>query len=556
MTMKNIVKLFLFLGVFSFSSCELDYLDSPNDVTLSSANADYLLNRVQIDFAAFFSGTSSRGGRVTRMYHQASDTYEISHQAVSQNGTWTNAYANMLIDIKNLKVIAEANGFRRHLGIAKTLEAYIWMTLVDQFGDVPFSEALDPGNFYPNKDSGEDIYAAALALLQDAKADFDAASLGSPNDYYFGNNTDKWKRLINTLELRYHLNRKLVPGSGSAAAIQALITADNFLKSGDDFVFRYGTSQADPDSRHPFFAGQYPNGGGDYQSVYYMWHLTEGKKRGAFEPGDASGSPDPRANYYFYRQRGENPVLDSEVRCINEFKPAHYPIDMAWCMPGVRGYWGRDHLDPQGIPPDGLARTLYGLYPGGGWFDDNTPSPMASSKVGNRGAGIQPIMLVAFVDFMLAEAALTLGTPGDPKELMLSGVEKHIEYVRSWSLGTLEASKVTAYIDNDAHETKRDNYLGMVEDDYDDATNDTGRMRIIAREYWISLFGNGNEAYNLYRRTGQPDGMQPGQIPNFGKFPRSFFYPNDYVVLNTNATQKQNHDVQVFWDKNPAGFID
>jgi len=49
--------------------------------------------------------------------------------------------------------------------------------------------------------------------------------------------------------------------------------------------------------------------------------------------------------------------------------------------------------------------------------------------------------------------------------------------------------------------------------------------------------------------------MQPGQIPNFGKFPRSFFYPADYVNLNSNANQKANHDVKVFWDNNPDGFI-
>lgn len=543
-----------------FSSCELDYLESPNDVTITSANVDYLLNRIQVDFAGFFTNSSNRGGRVTRIYHQASDTYEISHQAVNQNGLWNNAYSNMLIDIKTLKGLAEAGGFRRHLGIARVLEAYILMTLVDTFGDVPYSKALDPTNFYPEVDPGSEVYAAAYALLLSAKDDFAAASIGTPNDLFYNvgttpANVTKWIRLINTLELRYHLNRRLIDEAGSTTAIQALVTANNFLQTGDDFVFRYGTSQSDPDSRHPFFAGQYPNGGGDYQSTFFMWHLTEAKKTGAFTPGDNSDSPDPRANYYFYRQRGVNPTLDSEVRCIGEFKPAHYPIDMAWCLPGVRGYWGRDHLDPQGIPPDNLARTLYGVYPGGASFDNNTPGPMAAAKQGNGGAGIHPIMLAAYVDFMLAEVALTLGI-GNVKALLLSGIQKHIAYVRTWSLTTAEAATITAFSPTAAHDVKTTAYLNYVDDEYDDATTDTDRMRIIAREYWISLFGNGNEAYNLYRRTGQPDGMQPGQIPNFGKFPRTFFYPNDHVVLNK-TEQKANHDVRVFWDNNPiAGFID
>ncbi len=549
--MKNIIKLFLFLGVFTFSSCELDYLDSPNDVTLASADPNFLLNRIQIDFAGFFNGTGSRGGRVTRMFHQASDTYEIAHQAVNQNGTW-GAYASMLADIKALKELAEPAGFRRHLGIAKTLEAYILMTLVDTFGDVPYSEALDPANFNPVTDDDATIYSAALGLLTSAKDDFLATSIGTPNDYYYGNNATKWVRLINTLQLKYHLNLRLTQAAASTTAIQALVTENNFLQVGDDFVFRYGTSAADPDSRHPRFAGQYPNGGGDYQSTQYMWHLTEGKKA---TPGDGTQPVDPRANYYFYRQTGTNPTVASEIRCIDEFLPAHYPIDMPWCLPGSRGYWGRDHLDPQGIPPDGLRRTLWGLYPAGHIFDDNTPGPMSSAKSGQAGAGIQPIMLAAFVDFMLAEVALELGI-GTPATLLTSGITKHINYVRTWSLTTREAARVTAFQTTAAYNAQRDAYLAIVDAEYAAAANDTDRMRIIAREYWIALFGNGNEAYNLYRRTGMPDNMQPGQIPNFGAFPRTFFYATDYVTRNNTAVQKSDHNVNVFWDNNPAGFID
>lgn len=298
--MKNIIKLFLFLGVFVFSSCELDYLDSPNDVALSSSDPNFLLNRIQLDFAGFFNGAGSRGGRVTRMFHQASDTYEISHQAVNQDGTW-GVYASILADIKALKEIAEPGGLRRHLGIAKTLEAFVLMTLVDTFGDVPYSQALDPSNFNPEVDDDATIYAAALVLLQSAKEDFGAVTIGAPNDFYYGNNATKWIRLINTLQLKYHLNLRLTQTGASTTAIQALVTENNFLQAGDDFVFNYGISQADPDSRHPRFAGQFPNGGGDYQSTQYMWYVTEGKK---VTPGDGTQSIDPRANYYFYRQRG------------------------------------------------------------------------------------------------------------------------------------------------------------------------------------------------------------------------------------------------------------
>lgn len=552
--MKKIFKIFAFLGVLMFSSCELDYLDSPNDVTLNGASPDFLLNQIQTSFAGFFGGAQRRGAQTTRIWHQGGDTYEIAYSANGQNGTWS-VYSGMLQDIKSLKTLVEGDGFVRHTGIAKTLEAYALITLVDTFGDIPYSEALDPNNFNPNSDDDESVYDAAFALLQSAKADFAAIAASTPavNDLYYAGNATKWNRLINTLELRYHLNRRLIDPTGSTTAINALIAGNNLLQTGDDFIFRFGSTQADPDSRHPQFSGQFPNGGGDYQSTFFMWHMTEAMKT---TPGDGGPSPDPRAPYYFYRQTGTNPTISSEITCIAEFRPNHYPVEMIWCLPGTRGYWGRDHMDPDGIPPDGLRRTIYGVYPAGAVFDDNTPGPMSATKLGNSGAGIHPIMLAAYVDFMLAEAALILGTTGDDEALLESGITKHIDFVRTWSLTTAEASKITTFSPTAAFDTQRNAYVALVEDQYDDATNDTDRLRIIAREYWKSLFGNGIEAYNLYRRTGMPDNMQPGQVPDIGAFPRTFFYPNDYVVRNGNAEQKAGHGVKVFWDTNPDGFID
>jgi hypothetical protein len=83
----------------------------------------------------------------------------------------------------------------------------------------------------------------------------------------------------------------LVDAAASRAGINALISGGALLANGDDFVFRFGTTNADPDSRHPKFAGQYTNGGGDYQSTDFMHHLTVEK-----------GFDDPRTRYYIYRQ--------------------------------------------------------------------------------------------------------------------------------------------------------------------------------------------------------------------------------------------------------------
>ncbi len=541
--MKRIINnLFLATCMLFASSCDLDLLDDPNAVTAATASPDFLLNRIQLDYQSFFNTVGNHGMRLTRIINQGSAQYEGAFSPATTNAYWSSAYADILADIQFLEPLAEEANFQRHLGISKTIKAMVLFNLVDSYGDVPFSQALNPSEFSPGLDSGESVYDAGLAALNEAAVHFTAQSAGTPNDYYYAGNYTKWVRLVNTLKLRYYLNRKLVDPSGSTAGINALVTEDNMLKDGDDFAFRFGTNNADPDARHPRFAGAYTSGGGDYMSTYYMWHLTEAK-----------GFDDPRIRFYMYRQVTTNSKNPDEIECITQIAPPHYLVGgFIYCLPGTRGYWGRDHLDPDGVPPDGLKRTVWGLYPAGGRFDNDSATPVNNPSLGAQGAGIHPIMLASYVDFMLAEATLTLGTGGDARAYLLSAVRKHMNYVRAFAESSQEGATVGSFYPSAQYAADVTSYLSYIEAEYN-AGNADKKMFVIGREYWLSLFGNGVESYNLYRRTGQPSSMQPGLEQNPGLFPRSFFYPNNYMVTNTKAVQKQDQTVQVFWDKNPAG---
>jgi hypothetical protein len=534
-------------GMVLATSCadKLDeLLENPNAVNATTASPDFLLNRIQLDYQSLWYGISDRGARLTRQINQGAALYEAAYAAGATNGTWSNAYANILADVDFLLPLAENANLQRHMGIAKTIKAMVLMDLVDTYGDVPFSEALDASNFNPKIDSGAGVYAAAFALLNEASAHFTVAnSAGLPNDYFYGRNYTRWNKLVNTQKLKYFLTTKAVDAAASTAGINALIASNALLATGDDFVFRFGTTNADPDSRHPKFAGQYTNGGGDYQSTDYMHHLTVEK-----------GFDDPRVRFYMYRQVLTNTTNVDEQECVSQIAPPQYLIgNFPYCNPaGNKGYWGRDHLDPDGIPPDGLKRTAYGSFPSGGRFDNNSAVPVSNPALGMRGAGIHPIMLAAYVDFMLAEAALTLGTTGNAKTLLLSGIQKHMNYVRAFSVAGAEGAVINAFESASAFTGRVTNYQNFVGAQYDAATTNDTRMNVVGREYRLSLYGNGMESFNLYRRTGKPIRMQPAleEIP--GPFVRSFLYPNNYIVTNTNAVQKKDLTTQVFWDKNPA----
>lgn len=522
-----------------------ELLENPNAVNAQTASPDFLLNRIQLDYKDLWYGIADRGARLTRQINQGSALYINAYDAISTNPTWSNAYANILADIKFLEPLAEAANFQRHLGIAKTIKAKVLFDLVDTYGDVPYSEAIDPANFNPKTDGGKTVYDAAFALLNEASTHFTVAtSAGTPNDYYYGRNYARWVRLVNTLKLKYFLNLKLVDAAASKAGINALIAENNMLGATDSFVFQFGTTAADPDSRHPKFAGQYTSGGGDYQSTHFMHHLTVEK-----------GFDDPRTKYYLYRQVLTNTTNVDEQECVSQLPPPHYLTGgYPYCNPaGNRGFWGRDHLDPDGIPPDGLKRTAYGVFPSGGRFDNNAGVNVNNGLgFGMRGAGIHPIMLAAYVDYMLAEAALTLGTNGDPKALLLSGIEKHMNYVRAFAVSGPEAAVINTFEPAAAFTDAVNKYKTYVGNQYDAAASADAKMNVIGREYWLALYGNGRESYDLYRRTGKPERMQPGLEENPGLFVRSFLYPNNYMVTNTNAVQKANVGAQVFWDTNPA----
>ncbi|WP_194975751.1 SusD/RagB family nutrient-binding outer membrane lipoprotein [Aquiflexum lacus] len=546
---RRIYSLFIALSLLVVSACDLDLQNDPNAVTADTASLNLVLNRIQLDFTGFYNGTQDRGMRLTRMLNQGSNLYEQAYVPVNFNGTWTTAYANILNDIKFLEPLAEEADFKRHLGIARVIKAYVLMTMVDYFNDVPWSEALDPNNFNPNYDQASAVYAAALEALTLAKENFAApTSAGAAQDLFYGGTWANWVKLTNSMILKLQLNRKLVDAAGATSAINALIAENNFIQPGQEFVFKYGTNLTDPDSRHPRFAGQYtPGGGGDYQSTWYMWHMTEEKVEGG------AALVDPRARFYFYRQQIVNPTDPDKLRCLGEIAPGHYLAGgFPFCLPGTRGYWGRDHLNAEGIPPDNLERTAWGVYPAGGRFDNNAAAAV-NPNAGAGGAGIHPIMLPSYVDFMLAEAAQTLpGVSGDPAALLRSGIQKSINYVRAFSVSTSEESAIKDFQADADFNADRDAYLDYVADEFE-AASEARKMYFIGREYWLALFGNGNESYNLYRRTGQPDGMQPGLLANFGDFPRSLFYPNNHLVTNTNAVQKASQRLRVFWDTNPEG---
>ena len=562
---KNLMILFLSIGIFSCDMTDLELQDNPNAVTPENASINDLYNNIQLSFRNVFFNAQAAPGAMARMYHLGSYLYLSATSPNTMNGLWNNAYSTLFPDIDALLNLAEARGLDIHAGTAKIMKAYTLLALVDLLGDVPLSEAGQGTDVIsPSADPGSEVYAAAMGLLDEAIGQLSGTSASRPAvDMYYGGSATKWIKAANSIKLKAALNM------GDAGTINSLVSGGNLISDvADDFDFTYGTQRANPNSRHPGYQSHYEVDDGDYLSNYYMWLLRADKT-------DDNGNAiiDPRIRFYFYRKVDDAVNQDATTYSCHfstfpdqSAKPDHWLTvdpDLPYCVASADGYSGRDHLNGEGIPPDGPIRTSYGLYPSGGQFDDDSfQDTRQRGTTGALGNGIWPIMHASFVDFMRAEAALTLGTNDDARALLESGIRKSISKVFSFGSKVASTLNTTVTLRDGSSGTiaelyvpgqdKIDGYVDFVMNAYDAADAD-GKLDIVVKEYYIAAWGNGLEAYNMYRRTGKPANMQPGLEPQVGAFVRSFLLPANHVDRNANATQKTITD-RVFWDNGPEVY--
>jgi len=548
--------LLLAVVVFMIQACnqtDLDLRVSPNDLAANAADPNLLLTSIQIAYAGNQESLAGLSARMTRIDYFFGRDYFNSLPGNTLDGVWRRTYSSGTTVIgdsdvngvavgilTNLQALEDANAngtvdLSFHEGVAKTLYAHSLFQLVDFIGQAAFSQAGNSSEFpSPMLDSGEEVYDAAFGLLDEAEALFGTdPSTNGATDLFYGGNNDAWVKLINTIRLRSYVL------TGNKTAFDAIIEGDNYISSiEDDLQLQYGTSELQPDNRHPDFADDYRSDGANiYQSNWLMALMLE--------------NDDPRRRYYFYRQVDGTPgALDvngvfvepneEELACSLVVPPEQYE-GLPYCAVNA-GYWGRSHGNDEGTPPDGFRRTAVGVYPAGGRFDDNSFG-VVGFGAGGAGAGIEPILLSSYVEFW---KGIMASTDAEKAGFLRSGLEQSIAKVQSF--GSLDAeADLSLAADEDAVTA----YIDGIVAEYEGATGDA-KENVFAEQYFTTLFGGATEAYNYYRLTGYPTSLLPNWEPNPGPFPRTLLIPQNEVINNPMVDQKTDLTTQVFWDTNPA----
>ena len=163
---------------------------------------------------------------VTRMIVMYGPTYNNAYSPQSFDGLWSTAYTGVFKHANALIPIAESEKKFVNVAMAKTLKAYTMMTLVDLFGDIPYTEAnLGAENTNPVIDKGSDVYAKAITLLDEAIAalskliSLTSVYPGTQDLFYSASNATgarRWRTAAKLMKLRALVNTRLVDASAKS----------------------------------------------------------------------------------------------------------------------------------------------------------------------------------------------------------------------------------------------------------------------------------------------------------------------------------------------------
>lgn len=232
------ISLLLCLVIGTLSSCKKDLLDinvDPNNPTTASATPDLVLSNALNTTAGIYNNPTNGNnyfvwaglwmGHISYSGNYAIATENISYNLTNSfaEGTWTLLYDNNEdYDFIEQKGVQTGNSFYRAIGIL--MKAYNFQTLVDLYGNVPYTEALQgTKNSYPKYDNGKTIYEDLSKRMDTAIALFKiSGNTTIAGDIMFDGDAAQWTKFANTVKLRLLLRQSQVNEAAAKAAAAKL----------------------------------------------------------------------------------------------------------------------------------------------------------------------------------------------------------------------------------------------------------------------------------------------------------------------------------------------
>jgi hypothetical protein len=524
--MKKVILIISAL-VFVLSSCTKDFEDmntnkkDPLEVSGESLFTGAQKNLVDLLLECNVNRNNSR----LWMQYWTETTYpdESQYDILSRNVPeyhWRVLYRDVLKDLDEAyKIIDGTELFptddpvqkTNKLAIINVLQVYAYSYLVETFGDVPYSQALDIENLLPVYDDGETIYVDLISKLNSAittlEAGVSSASFGNGDNIYQGS-VSQWVKLANSLKLRMGL--VLADKASTSALAKTTVEAAAskvFTSNSDNANFVY-LSYAP--NYNPTYASLVASGRSDHTVANTFVDAMQPRTYD-YVPFDLDGDGTISA------ADGEDSVYSitavayTDPRCQYMFD-SNYDNDITGIFPFI-------------------------VYEGGIQGEDNSFGSF--THVGKKmriANGLGTIFDYAEVCFMLAEGAERgYAVGGTAESFYNAGITASCEF---W--GVTDATAIA-------------NYLALPEVAYTTATGDWKQK--IGTQMWMSQFNNGAAAWLHWRRLDWP-ALDVSEDAFEATVPVRYFYPIVEQTLNgenwsaavTKLGGDDNLTTQLFWD--------
>ncbi len=207
----------------------------------------------------------------------------ISSISSSQVGVLVNLKdAARLVPLQNVATVP-ADIQVNQAACVELMQVYAYAILVNTFGNIPYSEALNSDNVHPKYDDAQTIYNDLLQRIDAAVATIDPAGEGfGENDLYFGGDMSRWVTFANSMKLRLGMIIADVDEPRAKTAVSAAL-GSAVSNSNDNIIFYYQTT---PPNTNPVWVDLVQSGRKDFVAANTLVDSMKSRT-------------DPRIPYYF-----------------------------------------------------------------------------------------------------------------------------------------------------------------------------------------------------------------------------------------------------------------
>jgi hypothetical protein len=216
MNMKKIIYIIIgLLFVSGFPACTdwLDVNDNPSSASSTVPTPDLRLRVIQLNFTDTYESSGTRASwitqNITRTNGNSNNDLIQRWNCPIASTTWPYQgwFVYTAANLEPLIEKATAEEAWHYVGAAQLIHAWGFMTMLDLYGEMPYTEALGPG-ISPKYDDGKTIFYGCMDKLEEAIANFSKAQPASATplsagDSWNGGDVQKWIKLAYGLKARW-----------------------------------------------------------------------------------------------------------------------------------------------------------------------------------------------------------------------------------------------------------------------------------------------------------------------------------------------------------------